>query len=207
MKNSSLVVNLVLAAAVAVLYYLHFKSPAKVEPVTEKKEEKQLTQPKIEPKASTVVFVNSDSLLDKYEFVKDTKKVLEQARKNAEANFNVKYKALETEYNQLRDRAATISQDEGMAKQQELMVKEQKLTEYRDQMNESLGKNEMEKNEAVQKNITEYLNRNYNNSNYTYILGYSNGGGILYAKATMDITNEVLEGINNEYRAQKGNKK
>lgn len=207
MKNSSLVVNLVLAAAVAVLYYLHFKSHSIVEPLVKKKEAKQLTQPKIELKSSTVVFVNSDSLWDNYEFVKDTRKVLEQARKNAEANFNTKYKALETEYNQLRDKAATISQDEGMAKQQELMVKEQKLTEYRDQMNESLGKNELKKNEAVQNNITEYLNKNYNNSSYTYILGYSNGGGILYAKATMDITKEVLEGINNEYKAQKVNKK
>jgi outer membrane protein len=33
------------------------------------------------------------------------------------------------------------------------------------------------------------------------VIGYSKGGGVLYAKEDLDITQEVLKGLNTEYTA------
>ncbi|RYF71127.1 MAG: hypothetical protein EOO39_14520, partial [Cytophagaceae bacterium] len=68
MKNASLAINVVLAIAVAVLYYLHFK------------EHKSDADVKATPKlveGRKLVYVNIDSLATNYDYFKDTRKVLE----------------------------------------------------------------------------------------------------------------------------------
>ncbi len=201
-KNLSFLIQTVLAIAIAILYYLHFSGTSDTTEAQPIKSD-TLVAPIKNIKQSAVVYINSDTLWDKYEYVIKIRKELERERNTAEANFTNQYKALELEYNELRERAANLSQDEGMAKQQELMAKEQQLSDYRDKLTESLSKKEMENNEMLQKNIIEYLDRNYNNTNYTYILGYSRGGGILYAKDSLDITSEVVDGLNAEFKLKK----
>lgn len=201
MKSLSLSLNILLLLAVAVLYYLHFsttKTP--VAPVTTNK--LPIVAPKMDVKASTIVYVNSDSLMDNYELVKEVKKELERERAAAEKQFAAEYRALEAEYNDLKAKAATMTEEQGMAKQQELAMKEQKLTDYRDELNEKLSMNEMKKTQKIQEEIEAYLKTNYSNTGYSYILGHTKGGGILYSKDNLDITGEVLEGLNNTYKAQ-----
>jgi hypothetical protein len=42
------------------------------------------------------------------------------------------------------------------------------------------------------------LRKKYANTNYAYILGYSPGSGILFAHDSLDITPEVVQGLNAE---------
>lgn len=210
MKNLSLILNIILVIAVIVLFYLHFKKKGGQTIVTNGNEteiDTSLSTPVTkEVKSSNIVYVNSDSLWEKYEYVKNVKAELERERKNSETQFESRVHGLEKEYNELKEKAQFMTQEQGMQKQQELMLKEQKLAEYRDNISEKLLKNEQEKNDALQKSILDYMKKNYDNSNYTYILGYSRGGGILYAKDSLDITREVIEGLNKEYKAGKGKK-
>jgi len=46
--------------------------------------------------------------------------------------------------------------------------------------------------------------KNYNKkTNYDFILGYSKGGGILFANEAYDITKQVLEELNKQYAKHK----
>lgn len=205
-KVLSIILNFALLIAVSVLFYLHFKP--KVEPVAKDSDgvedtHSPLSKPVTNLKASNIVYVNSDSLWERYEFVKTVKSELERERKVSETQFETKIQALEKEYAEFKDKAQFMTQEQGMQRQQELMLKEQKLAEFRDNANERLLKNEQDKNDQLQKSILDYMKKNYDNSNYTYILGYSRGGGILYAKDSLDITNEVINGLNREYKAKK----
>ena len=193
--------NIILILAVAGLYYLHFTDKNAGGQVPEKAA-LPVVPPKMDLKASTIVYVNSDSLMDNYELVKEVRKELEKERAAAEKQFATEYRALEAEYNDLKAKASTMTEEQGMAKQQELAMKEQKLTDYRDELNEKLSMNEMKKTEKFQQEIEDYLKANYNGTNYSYILGHTKGGGILFSKNNLDITKEVLEGLNNTYRAQ-----
>jgi len=58
-KNASLILNIVLAIAVAVLYYLHFKGNST---------DATPTAVPTESKGKAIVYVNVDSLLTKYDF-------------------------------------------------------------------------------------------------------------------------------------------
>ncbi len=195
MKNISLLINLVLGLAVAVLYYLHFSAP-KNGTSTPTAKPKAVAMPKIKFKATPLVYVNADSLWENFVLVKQMRKELEAEKKKFETKFEADYHKLESDYIALRDKAETLSQEEGMKLQQDLMAREQKLTEFRQTQSERLAKLEAEKTEKIQKTITEYLTEQYSKSNYAYILGYSAGGGILFANDSLEITNEVVDGLN-----------
>lgn len=203
MKNLLLSLNIILVIAVGYLFYQHFKKPGQAA-VTETTSAKAPVV--IDLKPSSIVYINSDSLWSNYQFVKDIKKQLEKERASSESQFQAKYEQLEKEANEFRDKAQFMSQDQGMKAQQDLMEKEQKLGEWREEAASKLLQNENEKNNMLQNKITEYLKRNYSNSNYTYILGYSAGGGILYANDSLDITTEVINGLNAEYTASQKKK-
>jgi outer membrane protein len=195
MNRISTILNIVLIVAVGILYYLHFNSKQGDGPI--------IVPPKINVKASHLVYINTDSLMEKYEYVKDMRSALESQRKQAEGEFQSKYRNLENEANNLREIIEKLSQEEAARQQQDIMLKEQKLGEFRDAMQERLLKNEQEKNEEMLKSISNFLEKNYANTGYAYILGYQHGGGILYAKNNLNITKEVLIGLNNQYKANK----
>jgi len=200
MKNISLVFNVVLSIAVAVLYYLHFSAIPNSAIDKKAVKPKAAVMPKIKLKSTPLVYVNADSLWDNFEMVKQMRKELEGEKKRFEAKFEADYHKLENDYLELRDKAETLSQEEGTKKQQELMAREQKLTEYRQVQSERLAKLEADKTEKIQKAITEYLTEQYSKSNYAYILGYSAGGGILFANDSLEITSEVVDGLNATFK-------
>lgn len=203
MKSISLSLNIILFLAVAGLYYLHFSEKKSKPSAAAVNNSQPVVAPKMNMKEATVVYINSDSLMDNYELVKEVKKDLERERAAAEKQFNNEYRKLENEFNDLKAKAATMTEEQGMAKQQELAMKEQKLTDYRDELNQKLSMNEMQKTEKIQQEIEDYLKANYSSTNYSYILGHSKGGGILYSKSNLDITKEVLDGLNKTYQARK----
>jgi len=45
-----------------------------------------------------------------------------------------------------------------------------------------------------------YLDSNSAQYNYRYVLGASFGGNVLYANDSLDITQQVIEGLNAEYQ-------
>lgn len=196
MKNLSLIFNIVLSIAVAVLYYLHFNGSTSN--LNDKKQSKPraTVMPKIALKSTPLVYVNADSLWENFVLVKQMRKELEFEKKKFETKFEADYHKLENDYLELRDKAETLSQEEGMKRQQDLMAREQKLTEFRQSESERLAKIEADKTEKIQKAITGYLTEQYSKSNYAYILGYSAGGGILFANDSLEITNEVVDGLN-----------
>jgi outer membrane protein len=196
MKNISLVFNVILAVAVAVLYYLHFNTQTITGDAKKEAKPKAVSMPKIKLKSTPLVYVNADSLWENFELVKKMRKELEAEKNKFESKFENDYHKLESDYLALRDKAESMTQEEGMKQQQDLMAREQKLTEYRQTQSEKLAKLEAEKTEKIQKAITDYLTEQYSKSNYAYILGYSAGGGILFANDSLEITNEVVDGLN-----------
>lgn len=200
MKNIQLIANIIFGIAIAVLFFLHFSGQSS------NKQKDSIVSPKIELKSSKLVYINTDSLWENYEYVKEIKKALLSQRNQAEAEFAQKYQALANEEQNFREIAQRLSEEEGIKQQQELLLKEQKLGEFRDQMQERLMKSEQDKNEQITKNITDYLRVAYINTPYNYILGYTRGGGILFAHDSLDITNEVVNGLNANHSKEKDKK-
>ena len=60
-------------------------------------------------------------------------------------------------------------------------------------------------NRQVINAIMEYLKENSSQLNYKYVLGTSFGGNILYANDSLDITRNIIKGLNEKYQQTKKN--
>jgi len=198
-KNTSLILNAVLAVAVAVLYYLHFS-------------EKNTSEPAVTtPATSTIptkkiVYVNVDSLLTRYDYFKDTRKVLESKRFQLDNDLNAKGRSLQNEVAFFQQRAQTMTMEQGRATEAALQKKQQDLVAYRDRAVQQLAEEEQKKNEELYTLIQDYLKRLNKQNKYDYVLGYTKGGGILFADQSLDATTQIIKELNKEYQ-QKQTKK
>lgn len=193
MKNASLVLNIVLAIAVAVLYYLHFKDrqPAEVAVKTA-----------TEVKGKENVYVNVDSLLTKYEFFKDTQKVLESKRFQLENDLATKGRNLQNKAAFFQQKAPTMTMEQGRATEAALQKEQQDILQYRERAAQGLALEEQKKNEELYNKIYEYLKKYNAQNKYEFVLGYTKGGGILFADTDNDVTKKVLDGLNQEYKVK-----
>ena len=190
MKNLSLILNGVLIIAVGILYYMHFQ---------EKKSGPSLDS----KKPSQIVFVNSDSLLANYEYIKDAKKELDERHNKAEADFNSKGEAFQNKVKSFQEKAKAMTPNEIQATEKALKDEEEMLMDHKQKLGADLTEKGQEIDDKLFTAIREYLKKNVGNKNYNYVLGYTKGGGILFANDSLDITRNLLEGLNREYKDKK----
>ncbi|GAB3539258.1 OmpH/Skp family outer membrane protein [Spirosoma fluminis] len=192
MKNASLILNVILTIAVAVLYYLHFK---------DRQPEAAPVAP-VEAKGKSIVYVNVDSLLTKYEYFKDTQKVLESKRFQLENDLAAKGRNLQNKVAFFQQRAATMTQEQGRATEASLQKEQQDILAYRERAAQSLANEEQSKNKELYDQIYDYLKKINAQNKYEFVLGYTKGGGILFANPAADQTKTILDGLNKEYQAK-----
>lgn len=155
--------------------------------------------------ASRIVYVNTDTLLTNYDYYKDIVKEFENKRFAAENELQRRTKSFQNEVAlfQRQAQAGGMSQEQGQTKQQQLAAKEQDIMFYRDNTANSLAEEQAKKTDELISNIQDYLKEYNKDDRYDMVIGYSKGGGVLYAKEQMDITAEVLKGLNAEYADKK----
>jgi outer membrane protein len=156
--------------------------------------------------ASRIVYVNTDTLLTNYDYYKDVVKEFENKRFAAENELQRRSKSFQNEVAlfQRQAQAGGMSQQQGQTKQQQLAAKEQDIMMYRDNTSSALAEEQAGKTDELISNIQDYLKKYNEDDLYDMVIGYSKGGGVLYAKEKMDITAEVLKGLNKEYASIKG---
>lgn len=156
--------------------------------------------------AGRIVYVNTDTLLNNYEYYKDVVKEFENKRFALENELQKKGQSFQNEVAlfQKRAQAGGMSQSQAETTQMQLQKKEQDIMMYRDNAAASLGQEQAAKTDEMLSNIQDYLGKYNAGDKYDMVIGYSKGGGVLYAKEDLDITAEVLKGLNEEYVAKNG---
>ena len=193
-NNTSLIWNIVLSLAVAVLFFLHFSGKPSAD--TGAAADGSVVA------GRKTVYVQVDSLLKNYEFFKDTRKELENKNFQLENELTTKGRSLQNEVAFFQQRAQTMTPDQARSTEAQLMKKQQDLVAYRDQAAQTLGQEEAKKNEELYKNIRSYIDKYNKENGFEYVLGYSLGGGILFANPSLDVTQKILDGLNKEYKSK-----
>lgn len=195
MKNASLFLNVLLTIAVAVLYYLHFAGP---------KTEAVVAAKPADSKGKDIVYVNVDSLLTKYDFFKDTQKVLESKRFQLENDLATKGRNLQNKaaFFQKQASEGRLTQEQGRATEASLQKEQQDILAYRERAAQNLAGEEAEKNKLLYDQIYDYLKGINAQNKYQFVLGYTKGGGILFANPDADQTKAILDGLNKQYKEQ-----
>ena len=198
MKNLNLALISILFIAVGVLYYLHFNSASPVIQ-TESAPSKSF-----DSKPTSIVFLNSDSLLDNYTFLKVKTEGLEARHKKITSELESEGMRLQNDAENYRQRGAMMTEAERQKTEQQLVMRQQQLVQKEKSMMSKLDEEKDAINEQLYKNLTGFLKDYNKEKNYQFILGYQKGGGILLANDSLDITQVVLEGLNKKYAEESG---
>lgn len=191
--------NIVLLIAVVILFIFHFtKDKAEKEAVAKKPVEHAVVS---SGGSSAIAFVNSDLLLEKYALVEKLARQLETESRKKDVDFSTQQKEFEQEAAYFQESVANQSLNEQSAQRiyEQLMAKQQELYQLQEQFTAQLAQKEFEMNVVLLDSVRNYLERMNQGKKYDFILNYNASGSILQANNSFDITEEVLEGLNNEY--------
>lgn len=203
--------------AVLVLYILHFTSGPRT------KSNPNATAPIVAEGNLKIAYIDTDTLMAKYEYAIALREENERYQKQLENQFTQEATNLQNSYQKLQSdyQSFTSTDYKGMtltqqnAKEEELKKRgaeiEKKMqqlqgrqAEYTNKASEKLLKDSEDMTNAVYAFIREY---NQANQQFDLILAKSfTSSPVLYGNPGMDITEEILNGLNDEYKNTKGKK-
>lgn len=151
-----------------------------------------------------IVYVNSDSLLTKYQYFKDLKVKLEAKAKAAQQDMAAKGQAFQREAAQYQQQQSTMAADQRAATEERLGRKQQELQAYQQNAGAALQNEQAAENEKLYDKVADYLKEYAKKKGYKMVLSYSKGNGtILFADESLDVTSEVIVGLNDAYKPEK----
>jgi outer membrane protein len=192
MKNLLLILNIVLLIAVVILYVKVFSTP-KASPETAPASAQTDTVKQLK-----IVYINADTLLEKYDEFKKQRQALQKREKDADASLKAKGRALEQDFLavQKKVQTGTMAPSDIQKEEQRLMQKQQALQQEQERVTKSLLEETKKVNDALQKSLIDKLKVFKDREGYDFIFSYAAGGQILVKNDSLDITQKVLEELN-----------
>lgn len=193
MKNLSLILNIVLLVAVAVLFYLHFSSakPATAEGSS------------VAPGELTVAYINSDTVLKYYDYLKAQKTVLEDKSKKIEQEYRNRAIGLQNEIEAYKRNVNSMTLGQVRATEEDLGKKQQNLQLYQQSLGQQLMEEEAKLNRELYERITKFLKKYGTEKGLQVVLKYDPTSDVLFAGEAINITKDVIDGLNTEYTQEK----
>ncbi len=198
MKNLTNVLLALLFLAVAALFVLHFTGNKN----TSKDKNAEGTANTV---SGGIAFVNIDTVVFKFNMYSDRREELLVKQKNAESELNSKGTQYERGVKDYQDKVnkGLVTRATAAEMEQSLLQQQQELVNLRDQLQNNLLEEDQVMNRQVLEYITTFLQEHKGEYNYQYVLGKSFGSPILYGDSAMDITQQVVDGLNAKYQTEK----
>ena len=155
-----------------------------------------------------IVYIDLDRILMEYDMANDLRSVVETKVQNIQAEVTRRGKKLENDVIEFQNKI-----DKGLLTRTNAELQSQKLQQQELEFNNYAAQKQQEINEenVVMMNqlgdaIQTFLTKYNEEKQYAMILTNSGGAPVITADAALDITDDVLAGLNEEYIKSKNNK-
>jgi len=151
-----------------------------------------------------IVYINQDTLLSKYTYVKDMTGRLETKGKAAQVDLQSKGQAFQREVAEYQKNAGTMAADARTATEQKLQRKNQELQAYQQNAGAQVQNDQAAEQAKLYDKIAEFVKTYAKDKGYKMVLTYQKGNAnMLYGDASLDITADVVKGLNDAYGKDK----
>lgn len=196
MKKANLIINIVLIAAVAVLFVLHFTGNGKAS------QNPASGNGEVPASSGDIVYINLDSLVNQYDMYNDLRSELQGKFSAIENDLNKQGRALQNDIQSFQEKMQkgllTRSQAESM--NNDLAQRDQDLRNLTLQKQTEIQEEETVMYNKVMDAITTYVNNYNRDKQYALILTTTAATTtVLNGDSALDITQEILDGLNAEY--------
>ena len=152
----------------------------------------------------TIVYINSDTLLSKYEYTKDMNKRLEEKGKASQSDLQAKGQAFQREVADYQKSAATLPADQRQATEQRLQRKQQELQGYQQNATAEFQNVQSTENSKQYDKIADFTKAYAKEKGYKIVLLFSKASPVvLYGDPSLDVTSDVVKKLNEAYAKEK----
>jgi outer membrane protein len=191
MKNASLILNGVLLVAVVVLFVLHFSSG---------KSSGGSYSGTGGPLNLKVAYVNQDTVLKYYDFVKVNTDKFDAKQKSLVQQLTNRQQSLQREVQSYRSNVNSMTIGQAQAVEQDLQQKGQNLQMYEQQLSQELAEEQGRISEELYTKITTFLKDYSKQRGIEVILKLDRGSDLLFAGDSLDISKDVVKGLNEAWK-------
>ena len=202
MKNTSLILSIISLVAVVVLGILSLSNGGKETEVLTEGEAVEAAA------AGDIVYVDLDRILMEYDMANDLRSVVETKVQNIQAEVNRRGKKLENDVVEFQNKIdkGLMTRSVAEAQSQKLQQQEVEFNNYAAQKQQEIQEEQVVMMNQLGDAIQTYIEKYNEDKQYAMILTNSGGAPVITADKTLDITDDVLAGLNEEYIKNKNNK-
>ncbi len=150
-----------------------------------------------------IAYVNVDSLLSNFDLYTDLREELQRKEEDSRLKVNQEAEKLQKDiddFNKKLQNNVYSSQERAQQEQNRLLKKQQDLQELTNKLGLELDQAENANAVRVSETIDNFIKEYNKTAGYNMILSRSS---LLYIDSSMDITKEILDGLNAEYKKSK----
>lgn len=206
MKNGLVVLNLILLVAVGILFYLHFSSEKNSMATEKKSEQKDSMGSATSPNSCRIAYFEMDSVAANFEMAKEMQNELEKK----EDTINMEMTRLQNSYQQkyinLQQHKSSMNNAQLEAATNELGQLDQTIRNTKTRLDQEYQNYYVQTKQEIFTMIRKFCAEYNKDKKYAIIIS-NEPGLIFYKDSTLEITSDLLKGLNEMYGKKKPNKK
>ncbi len=206
MKNGLVVLNLILLVAVGILFYLHFSSEKNSTATEKKSEQKDSMGSATSPNSCRIAYFEMDSVAANFEMAKEMQNELEKK----EDTINMEMTRLQNSYQQkyinLQQHKSSMNNAQLEAATNELGQLDQTIRNTKTRLDQEYQNYYVQTKQEIFTMIRKFCAEYNKDKKYAIIIS-NEPGLIFYKDSTLEITSDLLKGLNEMYGKKKPNKK
>ncbi|MBP5548606.1 MAG: OmpH family outer membrane protein [Bacteroidales bacterium] len=201
------ILNGILLVGLILIYIFHFTGIGA--------KGKSLTNADAKPPIATtdgglkIAYINTDTLMAKYQYALDLQKEIEKYRTAKENSYKQQMAQFQKDYETyVKGGGENMTLSQQQAKEKELQERANRLQGLEAEYTQQIAEKTLTESEKMTKAVYNFI-REYNaaNQQFDLILSRSfSSSPILYGNEGMDITDEIVKGLNEEYKNVKAEK-
>lgn len=205
MKNISLILNVVLLAAVLFLFIDRYA----IQSGTGSEKVSSANLSTAGASEGKVAYISLEKILTDYEYSKNLNDNMMKMLEDSKAHLKSESQSFENDYLKFESKVKSggfLSQASMENQQAELLERQKKLQEKQYELENQLMEEQQRVEAELYKKIVAYLEVIRSENKLNYIVSLVPGSDILVADSTLNVTDIVLEGLNKQYQEEKAGK-
>jgi outer membrane protein len=153
--------------------------------------------------SNSVVFINTDSLLLKYEYAKVLNDVIMHKEETSRTDFNQKYRVFQQDAMEFQRKVQNngfLSLERAQSEEQRLAKAERDLQELNSKLSNELLREQERINRELRDTLQNFLKSYSAKHNFKMVLSNTLGDNVLFNTPDVDITNDVVDHLNKRYQ-------
>ena len=170
--------NTLLLVGLLGLYYLHFASSEKL------------------------AYVDSVKLLNNYQGMQEARKAYQKEMTIWQANIDTLSKDVQAALQKHQAELSKMNDKERKLSEELVRTKQQQLVQYQKAIQEKATLEDRKMTQSVVTQVNKFISEYGTSHRYKVILVANESGNIAYAEEGMDVTEKVLQGLNESYQGE-----